>query len=247
MVNLLKKIFYLVCVLLFFIGCGKNPLSAPGTLRCQVTGSNSSSSSAPFLNFATVFLASGNVSNISRKYTVTIEKIEISTDGKEWIPLLKSNTEITAEWPTTNGQWVSGFTTVTPEYIINGMPVSSGTYPYFRIWFGPKIKVRSVNQDSSVEEKERDNFNKEFYPIVFSANERDYSKRLSAIGDTGKQGDAIRVERDKTIGVELRFYHDDRICKAILGNDTMWDEFLNSVSADVTNYRQLFKVVWNYY
>jgi hypothetical protein len=201
--NLLVIILY---VIIFIFGCDKNPFSPVGIINVGSDVIQNMPKKSPSL-FRDIDI---NPDSTAKEISVNfkIEKIEISNNEKDWI-IISENTQIiltakrmqTSKWEFSRSAEIK-------------MPLPDGDYPYIRIWFGKTVRAYKLMDDNTIIEKTRDDFNDNFYPIVYKF-----------VGEPYPQ--PIKVNRGRITKLWL-FFRLFYIVDSVLGSNEQWQEFKNN-------------------
>ena len=125
-----KKVLSIYFLLIFlFSGCSRNPLAPLGLIGFGVENKAFRTGLSPMLNSSKILPQYAD--NGDHELTVTVQKIEITTTGKEWVTIFVGDEEITA-------------TEVGGSYKVFGniQLVKPDEYHGIRVWFGPKAKMK---------------------------------------------------------------------------------------------------------
>lgn len=222
-----KKLLLLACSLLFlFVGCEEfKKLFLPhGQIQIGTGGGGSSSSSSISKSNYQILYSSlyppGGV-------VFTIEKIQITKDGSNWITLLDGPVEINTEnaWTKDSiGRWTRDCW----ASLTNSVEIEEGEYCALRIWVGPNVIANDNWLEYSASSVTiRTDFNAKLYPLYICQGNGPWYPDTPYVKLVTER--PISVERGKRTEVVI-FIDDYKLISGIVERFEDWPTFRDSLN-----------------
>ena len=157
----------------------------------------------------------------------TIEKVQLTKDGSNWVTLLDNPVEINTENAYTqdsNGGWIHAcWSTLT-----DSMEIDEGDYCALRVWIGPNITAHDNWLEYSTSSVTvRTDFNVKLYPLYITYDGSPWKPDTTYVCNTRQE--PFKVERGKR--TELVIFIDDyKLISGVVERFEDWASFRDSLS-----------------